>query len=350
MKIITCASYYGSGSSALTDLVSEYSSVQENSEFEFRFIHDPDGVSDLEYHLVENHNRECSGYALKRFIKVSDFNSGTWFNKKYEAYFHGKYKEYTKQYVNDLLDFSYKGFWVYDVAAKGKFRYYLRGIINKFFIKLNVSKPQILPKEITYCSHPSEEKFIECTQRYTSNLMEYLNKDNKPFLVVDQILPSSNVKRCMRYFKDEIFVVIFDRDPRDLYILSHVAWNWDHIYPHDSIETWCKWFEYTRKSATEKYDDPHVLYMRFEDMIYNYDESVKKIEEFTGLDPKDHDKPFTRLNPKKSVINTQLWKRYPKHEKEVKYIEEHLSQYLYDYSKVADKEIKGVEVNNKKVF
>jgi len=28
MKIITCASYYGSGSSALTDLVSEYEGVK----------------------------------------------------------------------------------------------------------------------------------------------------------------------------------------------------------------------------------------------------------------------------------------------------------------------------------
>ena len=44
MKIITCASYFGSGSSAVTDLVSEYSSVHPNSEFEFRFIHDPDGM------------------------------------------------------------------------------------------------------------------------------------------------------------------------------------------------------------------------------------------------------------------------------------------------------------------
>ena len=57
MKIITCASYYGSGSSALTDLVAEYENVKDLTNYEFRFLYDIDGVSDLEYHLVENHDR-----------------------------------------------------------------------------------------------------------------------------------------------------------------------------------------------------------------------------------------------------------------------------------------------------
>ena len=70
MKIITCASYYGSGSSALTDLVTEYARVKNLSEYEFRFIHDIDGIADLEYHLVNCHNRHNSGHALKRFRKL----------------------------------------------------------------------------------------------------------------------------------------------------------------------------------------------------------------------------------------------------------------------------------------
>lgn len=67
MKIITCASYGASGSSALTDLVAEYSNVHRMSDAEFRFLHDPDGISDLEFQLVECHNRHNAGRALKRF-------------------------------------------------------------------------------------------------------------------------------------------------------------------------------------------------------------------------------------------------------------------------------------------
>ena len=40
--------------------------------YEFRFVQDPDGISDLEYNLVENHNRHNSGHALKRFKKLVD--------------------------------------------------------------------------------------------------------------------------------------------------------------------------------------------------------------------------------------------------------------------------------------
>ena len=52
MKIISCASYYGSGSSAITDLISEYNSVFSLSTEEFSFVQDPDGISDLEYNLL----------------------------------------------------------------------------------------------------------------------------------------------------------------------------------------------------------------------------------------------------------------------------------------------------------
>ena len=67
MKFITCASYYGTGSSAITDLVNECDNVHDMGDYEFRFIQDPDGIADLEYNLVENNHRHNSGYALKRY-------------------------------------------------------------------------------------------------------------------------------------------------------------------------------------------------------------------------------------------------------------------------------------------
>ena len=72
MKFITCASYYGTGSSAVTDLFSEYDGIFDFTNTEFRFLHDPDGVSDLEYNLIENFNRHNSGHALKRYKRLVD--------------------------------------------------------------------------------------------------------------------------------------------------------------------------------------------------------------------------------------------------------------------------------------
>ena len=349
MKIITCASYFGTGSSALTDLFSEYSNVHPNNEFEFRFAHDPNGMMDLEYHLVENFNREVSGYGLKQFYKFCKYNHGTFFNKKYEKYFKGKYLEYSKQYIDALTDFSYKGFWHYDLAARGKFAYYFLGIFNKINIKLKAKKASVLPKEITYCSNPGLDKFLLESQKYTSNLLECLNDDNKPYMVVDQLVPSSNTAKAMRYFKDEMFVFIVDRDPRDVYMLCKTIWRWDHIFPHDSVESWCKWFRYVREQSKNQNND-HIMYLQFEDIIYHYDEVVKKVEEFTHLDSKDHIHKFERLNPKRSFYNTQIYLRNKKWEKDIKKIEELLPEFLYDFSKVKEEDVVGVEPDSKGTF
>ena len=69
IKFLTCASYYGTGSSAVTDLISEYDGVDNLTDYEFRFLHDPYGVRDLQYYLIDNPNRHNSGFGLKKFIK-----------------------------------------------------------------------------------------------------------------------------------------------------------------------------------------------------------------------------------------------------------------------------------------
>ena len=49
--ILTTTGCYGTGSSAVTDLIREFNCVDCKGEYEVRFIHDPDGISDLEYNI-----------------------------------------------------------------------------------------------------------------------------------------------------------------------------------------------------------------------------------------------------------------------------------------------------------
>ena len=52
-KIIVPTGYMGSGSSAVTDLLKEYPVLNtKNSDFEFVFLHAPNGVFDLENKLL----------------------------------------------------------------------------------------------------------------------------------------------------------------------------------------------------------------------------------------------------------------------------------------------------------
>ena len=150
MKVITCASYYGCGSSAVTDLISEYEGVKSLTNYEFRFIHDIDGISDLEHHLIDNPNRHNSGHALKRFKKLMKFNAGRSFCQRYEPFFQNQYWKLTKAYIDKLTTFTYKGFWFYDMFDRGVNVYYLYSLLTKLYAKLPLKIFEPLSKEVQY--------------------------------------------------------------------------------------------------------------------------------------------------------------------------------------------------------
>jgi len=347
MRLISCAGYYGSGSSALTDLVSEYKDVKNLTDYEFRFVHDIDGIADLEYHLVDCHNRHNSGHALKRFWNLCRFNHGTGFIQRYEPFFNGKYLELSRQYVEKLTDFKYKAYWFNDLYDKGIFFYYAKSLQSKVYHKLRI-KRSVMPKEYTLASHPTKEKFLKATKEYISALMNAANPEQASILMMDQVLPSSNINKCLRYFPEDTKVVVVTRDPRDVFFVEKFVWN-DNVVPHDP-ELFCEWFDYTHSSnRDESPDKEKVIEINFEDLIYKYNEIVPTIEGFLGLSSLDHINRFKFFNPKRSYENTQLWKKY-KDEKSLAIIENKLRKYLYDFDSVSCNDIAGVEVNNTSVF
>lgn len=336
MRIISCASYYATGSSAITNYLEEFDDCYSLTDYEFRFLYDPDGVGDLEFHLVENHHRHNSGYALKRFKRFVDELGNPYF-KKYEHFFDGKWKIISNIYIDRLTEFTYTGYWHQDVIDKGLFFYIRKRCLNKF-LQHTVWKNQKeralneMPKEITYCSYPSEEKFLEYTRAYTEELFNAANRQNKTNVIVDQVVPPSNVNRYLRYFND-IKVFIVERDPRDVYLAEKYIYK-GRVVPTESVELYCKWYEYTRRHRNyEHFDNEKVMFVRFEDLIYNYDTMTKNINHWLGFSDSEHIHIKERFDPKISINNTRLWEKIPGVEQDVRYIEEHLPQYLYPYSK-----------------
>lgn len=333
MRFITCASYYGSGSSAITDLISEYSPVLSFTDEEFRFLQDPHGISDLEYYLVENFNRHNSGWAIKQYKKMIDFYAGTIYTSRYEKFFKGNWKKESYKYLNKLILFKYHGWWFYDFFDKSNFFYFTKSLSNKI-LKTTVwrNKPDrslnSMRKEITYCSHPSEEEFLNYTKEYIENLFSSVNPQKK-ILMVDQLFPSTNIKRFNRYF-DDIKVFLVDRDPRDIFVLEKYVWR-DGIIPTDPV-TFCKWFKYTRINRDKELsENKNVKYIQFEDLIFKYDKKVPQIEKWLNLKEKDHTKYKKIFRPQESIKNTQTWLRYKCNLNEIKYIEKELQAYLYDF-------------------
>ena len=67
-QLVVPISYMGSGSSAITDLVSEIKGYEaQNDTFEYVFLHCPNGVFDLEDKLLVGNNALRSDEALHSF-------------------------------------------------------------------------------------------------------------------------------------------------------------------------------------------------------------------------------------------------------------------------------------------
>lgn len=334
MKIITCCSYYGTGSSAVTDYFSEFNNVESLGDYEFRFLHDPDGVRDLEYNLVENFNRHNSGHALKRFKRLVDYYGNHFLTKRYEPFFNNQWKIISYKYIDRLTDFRYKGSWQYDYYDRGSFFEFWHKLPGRFLKKTIWRKSpdksySSLKNEITYCSNPTKEQFLRITKEYLAELFEVASKQGKEYLMIDQLFPSSNINHFLDYIED-VFVFVVDRDPRDVYI------SYKYLYPNSivpsNVEDFCKWYRYCRSSRkTENWNSNHVLFVQFEDLIYKYKETTTAICSFLGVREANHVRPFTFFNPEKSKNNTRLWTKYSKYKQEIDIIEKSLSEYLYYY-------------------
>lgn len=335
MRLITSTGYYSTGSSAVTDLINECDDVCALGDYEFRFVQDPDGICDLEYNLVLNNHRHNSGYALKRYERNVKFLNGGRIIKKYNRFFGAEWKRLSAEYVKKLVDVEYKGFWHQELRDKGKIAYFIERAVNKIahkVFRLNRDKgiSLFLRNNTNYATYPSE-KFYEYTREYIDALFAYVNKENKPFVMADQLVPVSNTSRYLRFFND-IKVICVERDPRDVYIAEREMYK-GTVVPKE-VEDFCVWYRATRAHKASECDDPErILRINFEDLVYSYDEYADKIFDFCGIDKSLHVRKREFFDPDKSIANTRLYEKYPKLSKEIAYIESNLKDALVELPK-----------------
>jgi len=191
VKLLTCASYYGTGSSAVTNLIDECDNVHDMGDYEFRFVQDPDGICDLEYNLVLNNHRHNSGYAIKRYEQNVKFLAGGLGSKRYSAFFGEKWKKLSAEYVDRLVSVKYKGMWHQELWDRGGFVYFAERILNKLMhvlFRMNRERSISLHRNNTnYATYP-QDMFYTATREYIDALFAVANTDNKEFVMVDKLV------------------------------------------------------------------------------------------------------------------------------------------------------------------
>lgn len=327
MKKIACVGYNATGAGVIDDLFREFDNVSQGFyEAECRVLQDGDGVSDLEYHLVENPHRLKIGLAIERFLRYAKDN-----RREYEKTFGDQWLQMCQDYIDSLIKFRFKGYytrWLLTRSDKYKYLLLLKKVANRLRPK-RYRHPtwwNYFPNETAYHALPTKEEFLEKTQVYFEGLCQLMNQDNKEFVVIDQMVPGNYTERYLRYVKDAKIIVV-DRDPRDLYIHEFVV-N-DHALPREP-QLFCVHYRDIRVPKGVE-ESSVVLRIRFEDMIYHYDETVKKVLDFVSISPSHHISPRTHFIPEKSMKNTQMWKTRPEFVEAVKIIEKELPEYLYPF-------------------
>lgn len=332
-KYILVLGYGWSGSSAVVDLLKEYSGNIE-ADVEFRVIKDPYGITDLYNALV------TKGDPLNYDIAIKDF---LWYVKKlnrmpkkfsnglgYKKFFGDDFMDSTFEYINNLTDYQYDSHWWMFDFKKSTYTLLKEKIYKKLKIKDSVSQ--------MYFSTIDENLFIQLTRKYLEQLFNKFFEAGINNVILDQGISVLNCVQEMRYFNDAK-VVIIDRDPRDIYTdlcVGNYLIGKELSKSHDVMK-YVKWHKAYRKNYEQLINSPDILLMNFEDVILNYEVSLEKLEIFLGLDSESHVDKFKYLKPGNSKKNIGIWKDYISDD-EKKIFDQYLKEYYYDGKKI-DKQV-----------
>ncbi|MBQ1186069.1 MAG: sulfotransferase domain-containing protein [Clostridia bacterium] len=334
-KIIIPSGYMGSGSSVITDIMSEIEGVDvSRGTFEYVFMHCPNGLFDLEDKLLIGNNAVRSDEALHSFEDTMKqlYDKKYWWVGHYNENIGADFYKETLEFTKSITDLESDYYWYYQENTNAKM--FVKLCVNKFLklVTLGKFKPK---KVLTYSpmrvSFANSERFYSNAKQYIYRLFNMAGYD-KSSILFDQLLLPFNLFRFENYFDDDAFVFVIERDPRDVFISNKYYWSKNNEpvpYPTD-VKDFCKYYRSLRemeKPANHK----NICRIKFEDLIYNYDSSISAIFNLLGWDEASHTLRKTKFVPERSINNTQLFRKNEKYAEECEYIAQELKEYLYDF-------------------
>lgn len=344
-RIIVPTGYMGSGSSAITDLVSEFKDCQnEYKSYEYILLHCPNGLFDLEDKLLNGNNAIRSDEAIRTFELLTNklYDKKYWWVGNYKKIIGENFRNITQEYIKNIQEFNYPGYWYMHEEVDNKM--FLKLLIRKTFKIITRNKIKF-NKILKYndgmrISFIKDKDFYKYSHDYIYNIIEEIAK-NKKNIILDQFLLPFNLFRIDNYFDDKLRVIVVERDPRDVFVLNKYIWNDKGISVPFPIEVndFCEFYQKMRESE-KKTNSNKVLRVKFEDLIYNYDKELVKIMQFLNFKESDHVNKKTRFNPEISIKNTQIFRK-EEYQEEINIIEEKLEKYLYKFPKEINNDIKN---------
>lgn len=334
LEYVSVAGYGSTGSSAVVNLLEEVTTCHVVRE-EFRFIQDPDGLEDLCSNIKKSWGWVRSDAFIRRFIKFTNilgrkphyFEVG----EDLDNLFDKNFFKYRDEFLENIIDSTWNGYWFYhDYHERNPLEIFIEKL-KRFTKKFGVSKESIrkMTKKSNMYFVRHDVDIDKFAQIFINKLFKTLVKDkinNK--IILDQLILPYNRTNFNSIFSN-LKQIIVDRDPRDVY-LDAMTYN---AYPiTKDINTFISFYESVH-SKEEIINDSITLKIQFEDLIYNYEETINRIFVFLDIDKKDHENIKSRFDPAVSINNTQTWKKekFSKYKSDIKIIENKLNKWCYKF-------------------
>ncbi|MBP3882876.1 MAG: hypothetical protein J6E40_12030 [Lachnospiraceae bacterium] len=332
--IIGVTGYGGSGASACIALIKEFDNVQfYRDSTEFQILQQPDGITDLRYNLVESRRRISINTAIIRFKKmISNKRSD-----RLSSQTHNQFKKISLEYISSLARITWIGKSTYDPQdllglLDGPLFKYPNALIRRL-IWLFKSEREWPPSNRRYYTSLSETDFVNYTKKYLNNIFKASGFDTNRPILLEQLFSLENPTGGFDYFDDNVRSIIIDRDPRDFYTLVSLYWSKSstgYMPNNNNVKDFVEYYKGLHHYISS---DSRVLYLRFEDLIYQYDETVRQLETYLGI---RHVSKGTFFKPELSINNTKIYQLHPELADDIAYIENNLNDYLYDFEKYED--------------
>ena len=329
IEFLTVGGYCYSGGTAVLDLIREMDGYYELGT-EFRLIKDPYGIMDLEEQLVTNwRNPLNADIAIKDFIwlvnnlerRPKKFSKAGF---DYQNKISSKFLEYSHEYIKDLTQFIYQGNW-----HLLKFK---ENWANQIFDKIK-SKLHFIDSKAMYYAKPSKEEFIGSTKKYLAKILtEPCKLANMNRIVLHNAIDTYHPEKGLEYF-DSIKMIIVDRDPRDIYVdVINQKPSWflgDKLIKERDVLKFVKDYRIRRERQNEAIKDKRILYLRFEELVFDYENKLNDILSFLELNKEQHIKKGAHFIPQISQKNIGLWKCYDQ-QQEINLIFNNLKEYCFN--------------------
>ena len=341
--IIGTSSFAASGGSALTNILEEFDdflSIGGGATFECKFF--TDNILALELALKSGY-----AYGVDKAIKTFLFNAKkTASDPVYQNSFGNNFYQCAVEYVDSIADWylgavhkEYDYTFLSQDESKifksaNKLYQYLYGNRRYQAYEPYYWEPSFIPFGKVYYGDFCND-FYEKTQAYIEKVFSPLYNESQKYILVDSLYTAtSTTPNEVRYYKHSK-ALIANRDPRDLYVINKEIYG-EWYMPTWNVDAWITYYKHRRSciNPQKEQNKDTILHIQFEELIYEYEDSLSKIMQFLHLKALNHTKKGQIFIPEKSRTNTQVFRKYPRYFKDIEKIEKELPEFCYPYSEL----------------